>query len=155
VTHYRPTEESVESVEARRFPWPIRWRTRPCATIVQRRRSQATSSGAALATNHVHQPDPVSVTCESPLLVRILATLLVEKRSWRETPEETVSRWLRESATGRQLVDYLADEAGLIAMAAKRLELTGDEDLLEYARGLRAAADRLWCLAGTPPQDRV
>lgn len=95
------------------------------------------------------------MTCESSLLVRILGHLLTEEPRPGETPQETAARWLRESETGSQFAGYLAEEAGLLAMAAERLELTGDEDLREYARGLRAAADRLWHLTGTPPDDRV
>lgn len=40
-------------------------------------------------------------------------------------------------------------------MAANRLNLTGDVDLREIALAVGAAADRLWYLAGTPPDARL
>ncbi|HEY8483726.1 MAG TPA: hypothetical protein VIL13_03880 [Longimicrobiales bacterium] len=92
--------------------------------------------------------------CETPLLVRMLGDLLCEAPRLGETPREAAARWLRESEVGRRFTAYLADEARLLAMAANRLNLTGDEDLREIAVALGAAAERLWHLAGTPPKAR-
>jgi 2-hydroxychromene-2-carboxylate isomerase len=93
--------------------------------------------------------------CQPNLLARMLGDLLCEAPRPGETPRATAARWLRESEPGRRFTRYLADEARLLAMAANRLNLTGDDDLREIASALGAAARRLWHLAGTPPHARL
>lgn len=94
------------------------------------------------------------MTCANSLLVRMLGDLLCEAPRRGEAPRDTAARWLRDSELGRRFTTYLSDEAGLLAMAANRLNISGDEDLREIARELGAAADRLWHLAGTPAARR-
>jgi hypothetical protein len=65
-----------------------------------------------------------------------------------------VRRWLATTASGSELVRYLEDGTGLLAMAANWLNLSADEDLREIGRELANSADRLWTLVGTPPSER-
>jgi hypothetical protein len=89
-----------------------------------------------------------------PLLVRILAEAIVYGREQRGDPIAVVERWLRESDTGRRFRGYVVDEAGLLWMAANRLNATRDEDLRSMGRELSNSAVRLWNLGGAPPEER-
>lgn len=95
------------------------------------------------------------MSCEPSLLACMLGELLRERPRRGELPWQTAARWLHTSYLGRRFTGYLADEARLLAMAANRLNLTGDDELREIASALGAAADRLWHLAGTPPGARL
>lgn len=91
---------------------------------------------------------------EIPLLDRILFSLLHLRRRRGEDEWQRIRRWLEETDLGRRFHGYLSDEAGLLALAAQRLEKTGDEEWQEMGRELQKSAERLWILAGTPPAER-
>lgn len=89
-----------------------------------------------------------------PLIVRLLVHLLSFRRRLGEDDVALVERWLDRSEPGRGFAQYLADEAELLAMAANRLNLTGDDDLREIAPELGNAATRLRTLVGLAAADR-
>jgi hypothetical protein len=90
----------------------------------------------------------------APILDRLLVHAVSFPARRGEDDCDRVRRWLAATGPGSELVRYLSDEAGLLAMAASRLDLSGDEELREIGRELANGADRLWTLVGTPPSDR-
>jgi hypothetical protein len=84
----------------------------------------------------------------------LLERLLSEIRAFPARPGEedatTVRRWLLTTETGRALNDYIAEEAGTLAAAADRLNLSGDPELREISGEVGRAANRLSALAGVP-----
>jgi hypothetical protein len=91
---------------------------------------------------------------ESPILARLLVHLRHFDRRPGEDERAAVHRWLGQSEPGRRLVAYLADEAGLLAMAANRLNLSGDDELREIGLELGRSAERIWTVLGTPRPER-
>jgi hypothetical protein len=82
----------------------------------------------------------------------VLAELLAVLRAAPGVPGEdeiaTATRLLEKTTEGRGLVGYLSEEAGLLALAAHRLNASGDEELRDMGRALGQAAERLRLLAG-------
>jgi hypothetical protein len=89
-----------------------------------------------------------------PILHRLLAHALNFPGRRGEDDFDRVHRWLTTTQPGSELVGYLEGEAGLLAMAANRLNVSGDEELREIGRELGKSAERLWTLAGTPEPNR-
>lgn len=92
---------------------------------------------------------------EHPLIIRILGDLLSEAPRRGEGPRETATRWLHETEAGCGLLDYLEQEAELLAMAANRLNILDDGEVRRIAREVGRAAGRLWQLVGTPAEKRL
>jgi hypothetical protein len=90
----------------------------------------------------------------APMIDRLLVSLLQTSRRWGEDDLARIRRWFTMSEPGQQLTRYLSDEAGLLAMAANRLNLSGDEELREMGRELGRSAERLWTLMGVPQGER-
>jgi len=88
------------------------------------------------------------------ILVHLLACLRAHPPDRGENPSEAAERWIQSTPEGEELVAYLKNEAGLVAMAANRLHLMGDEELREIAVALGSSAERLWDLVGTPQSER-
>jgi hypothetical protein len=93
---------------------------------------------------------PVLTLDDHTLLERLLSEIRAFPAPRGEDPATTVRRWLLTSETGRALNDYIAEEAGLLAAAADRLNLSGDPDLREISLDVGRAANRLSALAGVP-----
>lgn len=91
---------------------------------------------------------------EPPLLAQLLADLLGQPPpAPGEDGESVARRWLSASETGMRLTEYLMQEAGLLAVASSRLQVTGDQELTEIGRELRRSAQRLSRLAGGRTED--
>jgi len=82
------------------------------------------------------------------VLVDLLAMLLAAPGVRGEDVVERATRLLETTTAGKGLTGYLSEEAGLLALAADRLNLSGDEELREMGMALGQAAERLRLLAG-------
>lgn len=82
------------------------------------------------------------------MLTRILMSLIAFPRQRKEDVTVWIDRWLQESEVGQQWRSYLEGEAELVAMAANRLNVSGDDELREIAAELAKVSGRLRALAG-------
>ena len=88
------------------------------------------------------------------ILVKRLAVLRDAPARSGEDPFETADRLLEATQEGEELLTYLRGEAGLLAMAANRLNISGDEELREIGTALGDASERLWKLVGAGEEGR-